>query len=284
MHRSPKSREHHLERAARYALLDFGLPRIGELRIVETQRSAPGHTQIPRAQRCWPVARADSRSDVYAVGVTLFQMLTGQLPFPIHTSFATARAMLAGPAPKVGARRPPQLDAVSAATEQIVARALDCDPGARPSIEELAQGLSKAGALAPVVGRSVTLPTAKSWSTQREIAASAASALVSPWWRSTIPASAKACPVTRHTALNHAAESRLRVAPVATSAQRPQPPLPSAVSAHAAPVDPPPPARRARSKSQPPASTRSESSQAPAESKRPVDLREPLDALEWMED
>jgi serine/threonine protein kinase len=92
---------------------------------------------------------AGARGDIYAFGVTLFQMLTGRLPFEAATTAAALAARLAREAPLLRQLRP---DA-PAWLERLVAQCLARDPALRlVDAASLAQALRTA--------RSTTIATA----------------------------------------------------------------------------------------------------------------------------
>jgi eukaryotic-like serine/threonine-protein kinase len=71
--------------------------------------------------------RADERSDQYSLGVLLYELLIGEVPYPAETFMAAAMRHAHDPVPSVRQRRPdvpPEVDA-------IVARAMAKDPSAR---------------------------------------------------------------------------------------------------------------------------------------------------------
>ncbi|GGL23102.1 serine/threonine-protein kinase [Planomonospora parontospora] len=83
---------------------------------------------------------ADPASDVYALGVLLFEMLTGATPYPERTWEEIENARREGPPPEL---RVPGLPPEVAA---LCRRCLAHDPGSRPRAQEVADGLAAARA------------------------------------------------------------------------------------------------------------------------------------------
>ena len=104
----------------------------------------------------------DERSDLYSVGVVLYQMLTGVLPFTGDNAVAVALKHVSADAPAID----PKTANVSPAVASIVARLLRKDPRERfASATELASALREArerpNATQPVDGTSSDAPTTR---------------------------------------------------------------------------------------------------------------------------
>jgi serine/threonine-protein kinase len=73
----------------------------------------------------------DARSDLYAVGVILFQLMTGKLPFEADSPLGFANQHLTREPPLPSKRRPD--GNVSSDMERLILKALSKDPGDRPA-------------------------------------------------------------------------------------------------------------------------------------------------------
>jgi tetratricopeptide (TPR) repeat protein len=107
-------------------ILDFGLAKFADA----LQLTVPGSTIGTVAYMSPEQARgeeADARSDVWALGIVMFEMLTGSVPFRGTYQEATFHAIKNEPLPSLRAGRPdtPEL------LERIVMKALEKDPAQR---------------------------------------------------------------------------------------------------------------------------------------------------------
>src|SRR6478672_8403671 len=126
VHRDIKPGNVLIGRDGQVKVVDFGIARA----IAEAQTTLPGttlgsvHYFSPEQARGEPATAA---SDIYSLGIVLFETLTGQRPFSGDGAAAIALARLTTTPPRPSALRqgvPPELDA-------IVTKAMALDPAAR---------------------------------------------------------------------------------------------------------------------------------------------------------
>ena len=129
---------------------DFGIARAGASEMTETgsimgtaqylsPEQAQGHTAGPA-------------SDLYSVGIVLFEMLTGRVPFTGESPVAIALKHLSEPPPRPSKLRP----GIPPALDRVVLHALEKDPERRyASAEDFARALEevRAGRAAPAAAQ-----------------------------------------------------------------------------------------------------------------------------------
>jgi serine/threonine-protein kinase len=110
----------------RVVLTDFGIARlIGDVSLTQTGQMVG--TPAFMAPEVVQGQDADARSDIYALGVVLYQMLTGRAPFRAETPLALLHAHVHTPPPAPRTIVP----SLPPAVDQVLMRALAKDPDAR---------------------------------------------------------------------------------------------------------------------------------------------------------
>ncbi len=138
-------------------VLDFGIAKMKEAQFESTAGSAVTRegSVIGTPQYMSPEQAAgkrgdelDSRSDIYSLGVTMYQMLTGELPFKAKTTMEMLLAHMDGaPMPILWVR--PEMK-IPKPLADLVMSCLEKDPGKRPqSAAILAAQLARGGAVVP---------------------------------------------------------------------------------------------------------------------------------------
>jgi serine/threonine protein kinase len=114
----------------RVKVTDFGIAKVGaELGADLTQTGMVlGTPKYLSPEQVEGRVDPDARSDLYALGVVLFEMLTGRTPFKGPTEMATALSHLREAPPRVSALRP----GISAGLDSFVAGLLAKSPADRP--------------------------------------------------------------------------------------------------------------------------------------------------------
>ena len=129
-----------INEAGQVLLTGFGIALI----LDETQTPGPGVVMGTPAYMSPEQARGgpgDERSDIYALGIILYELVIGRAPYKGDTPTATLLKHLTEPVPMVR-----QINrSIPEAVESVIAKALSKKPGARyQSAEELSLALQAA--------------------------------------------------------------------------------------------------------------------------------------------
>jgi serine/threonine protein kinase len=126
IHRDIKPENLMLDRWGKIKVMDFGLARAPGLQRITVAKTLVGSIYYASPEQIWG-QRLDNRSDIYALGVVLYEMVTGRRPFGGRTLPEITQAIISSPL------CPPSLlnAELSPALEQIILKALARDRALR---------------------------------------------------------------------------------------------------------------------------------------------------------
>jgi serine/threonine protein kinase/Tol biopolymer transport system component len=137
VHRDVKPANVILLPGGRVKLVDFGIAQLPDESRITRAGMAVGTVDYMSPEQ-FRGEEVDRRTDVWSLGVVLYEMVTGRLPFREEDPHAQIRAILTRQPEPLAAALATLSASVPAALERIVARALEKAPGDRyPTLEEM---------------------------------------------------------------------------------------------------------------------------------------------------
>jgi eukaryotic-like serine/threonine-protein kinase len=139
VHRDVKPQNVLIDPDGRAKVTDFGIARSLEQKGMTVTGRVLGTTDYVSPEQAMG-EDVDERSDVYSLGIVLYEMLTGDVPFSAETQVGVAMKHVNEPMPDVQARRPE----VSAAVASVIDRSTTKDPRDRYStVAEMVRDLEQ---------------------------------------------------------------------------------------------------------------------------------------------
>jgi Serine/threonine protein kinase len=143
IHRDIKSSNVLLDKEGRSYLSDFGIARTAttESTQLTTTGNVLGTVDYIAPELFETNSRANELSDLYSLGVLLYEMVTGHLPFTAENAIAVITMQINNPPPSPRTYVPE----LSPLVERVILRALEKQPALRyPSASELAEAFCRA--------------------------------------------------------------------------------------------------------------------------------------------
>jgi serine/threonine protein kinase len=206
-------------------LMDFGIARSASDRSLTMTGTTLGSLNYmpPEQVKGDP---ADNRSDLYSLGVSLYEMVTGQLPFQADSNYAIMAAHLQEvPKPPIVLR-----PGIPQALNQIIVMALAKDPGQRFQSADAFRGALKS--VSPQGGAAETVVDPRTYAPSPSANAGSATALFQETPASRSPTTVVDTPAYQHTERVAAATPSLAAAAAGPSASPQAPPPPAVGRGH----------------------------------------------------
>ncbi|GCF07687.1 serine/threonine protein kinase [Dictyobacter arantiisoli] len=126
IHRDIKPENLMLSRWGKIKVMDFGLARAAGLQVITVARTLVGSIYYASPEQIWGHV-LDNRSDIYALGVVLYEMVSGTRPFMGRTVPEVTQAILQGHIRPLSMHNP----AIPQSLEQVIFTALAQDRNQR---------------------------------------------------------------------------------------------------------------------------------------------------------
>jgi serine/threonine-protein kinase len=121
IHRDVKPQNVLIDNEGRAKVTDFGIARSLEVHGLTATGRVLGTTDYVSPEQAMG-KDADPRTDVYSLGIVLFEMITGDVPYLAETQVGVAMKHVNEPMPDVQARRPETSAALAAAVDRSTAK------------------------------------------------------------------------------------------------------------------------------------------------------------------